>query len=174
MFFSLWRMNNFGKENDKYGGFLFMGIRFIPKKNVKSGYLLKQDLKTYDSWNVGSYIALFDERSDDDRRYDGAIYWAQQAKLALIELEKEIQAGMDVNALMKDGKTPLGYAVEKYWVECVRVLLQHGANVYQKDINGKTALELSSHPFDNEIENMIRAHIGLALVIPRNFNEWSK
>jgi len=46
----------------------------------------------------------------------------------------------DVNATLVDNMTPLHLACTWGYVDCIRILIDFGANVYAKDINGHTPL----------------------------------
>jgi hypothetical protein len=67
MFFTCWRWDNFGSISE-FGGIQFLKLKIIPKKSVKTDYILNQYYYTNEIWSVGSYYILFDGRSDDDRR----------------------------------------------------------------------------------------------------------
>jgi len=57
-----------------------------------------------------------------------------------------VQSGLNLeNVKNKDGKTPLHYAAEaKNGLECVKILVEHGADIDAKDSFNQTALELAA------------------------------
>ena len=55
---------NFGRS--EFNGTQFLKLRFIPKKNVKSDYVLNQFYNTREIWDVGSYFVCFDCRDPYD------------------------------------------------------------------------------------------------------------
>jgi ankyrin repeat protein len=62
-----------------------------------------------------------------------------------------VEKGADVNMISRD-RRPLGYASFSDDFECTKLLIENGANINGKDINGKTALmyALSKGQFVNE------------------------
>ena len=66
--------------------------------------------------------------------------------------------GADVNARIRDGRTPL-HAASVYGVlEAVRLLLEHGADVEVKNNDGKTALHLAAEEGYDEVVRLLREH----------------
>ena len=55
-----------------------------------------------------------------------------------------LEHGADINAWVKDSRTPLHVAVENRMVEVVRMLHEHGANIGVEDDAGRTPLHLAA------------------------------
>jgi len=66
MFFNFWRLDNFGSIY-KFGGIQLLKLKIIPRKNVKTDYVLNQYYNTRDIWSVGSCFVLLDGRCDYER-----------------------------------------------------------------------------------------------------------
>ncbi len=65
------------------------------------------------------------------------------------KLWKLVEAGGDVNALNAEGWTPLMAAVDNGSLENVRLLLQHGAKINEKNNAGETALLRACQPWSS-------------------------
>ena len=68
------------------------------------------------------------------------------------EVRKLINAGADVNARDRLGRTPVMYAALCGRLEVYKMLRQHGADVSMKDVVGKGPLELARLTQENEEE----------------------
>jgi serine/threonine protein kinase/ankyrin repeat protein len=71
--------------------------------------------------------------------------------------EALLQAGCDVNAADKDGRTPLMYAALYHRYPAVHQLLISGANIRAKDKDGKTALEFAKQSGNKEIIRLLES-----------------
>jgi ankyrin repeat protein len=70
--------------------------------------------------------------------------------------EALLQAGCDVNAADKDGRTPLMYAARYNRPPAADLLLKAGANIKAKDKDGKTALDIAKQFKNQEIVRLLQ------------------
>jgi len=68
--------------------------------------------------------------------------------------------GADVNAVDKDGRTPLHYAAEGGCAEAVKKLLELGADVYAIDSRGQTALHYAVKSLNKDVVELV-LHAGV-------------
>lgn len=47
---------------DEFNGIQFLELHIVPKKNVKTDYVLNQYYNTHEIWSIGSYFVFFDRR----------------------------------------------------------------------------------------------------------------
>ncbi len=66
-----------------------------------------------------------------------------------------LKAGMDVNAVDKEGSTALMIAAEKGDIELARVLLQNGADVNARNRDGYTALMYAAYKGSAEVVELL-------------------
>ena len=61
-------------------------------------------------------------------------------------LQGLLEAGADVNAVSKDGQTPLHRAARSANATFISVLFEHGARLDVKDKEGRTPLDVVANP----------------------------
>lgn len=70
-------------------------------------------------------------------------------------LAELLKPGNQSNEIDVDGRTPLHHACIQGFIECINLLLQHGANILAKDNSGQTALHLAAHYGREAILNLL-------------------
>jgi ankyrin len=63
-----------------------------------------------------------------------------------------------VNQAMKSGATPLFMASQEGHLEITRLLLEHGAAIYQATSNGATPLSVARHGGHSRIVQLLQEH----------------
>jgi uncharacterized protein len=71
------------------------------------------------------------------------------------ELRASFSAGHDVNALDREGRTPLFYTAKDGETNLTSELLQHGANPNVQDINLETPLHFAAREYQVHIAKML-------------------
>jgi hypothetical protein len=81
-----------------------------------------------------------------------------------------IERGADVNAVNRDGNTPLHVAAFLCRAEIVQLLLEKGGSVSKKNMRGETPIDVVSSPWSRPLEDFyvgIGNAIGLKLDLER-------
>jgi ankyrin repeat protein len=79
---------------------------------------------------------------DTDTHDQTILHWAIKCRQPLEYIATLITSGCDIHARGEEGRTPLMYAALSNYPECIKLLLDKGADLNQVDDEGLTALHL--------------------------------
>merc|ERR1719253_884010 len=72
----------------------------------------------------------------------------------IVDLERALQnSDADARGLDPSGKSPLHYAAQVGYLDCVEVLIKKGASNSVKDKDGKTPFDLCAEKFEEKMPN---------------------
>ncbi len=90
--------------------------------------------------------------NDDELHLPELVYWASLGEIA--EVEKSLAQGIDVNQIDDEGYSALHAAAENGYLEIVKLLIHHGANVHYKA--EYTALALAEMAEQHDIVDYLK------------------
>ena len=105
------------------------------EKMVASGANIRQTKQGMGALHLLAKIKCF--RSNDAKK--GALDYGEYVKIA----DYLINAGLNPDALDKEGNAPIHYALSFSYFEMAQMLIEKGADIHQKDANGYSPLHLA-------------------------------
>jgi ankyrin repeat protein len=160
-----------GRVAVEHDRIIFQDKELIERNNAVKILIEKgADPNTRDNeWRNGLMLMSMESRLEKDveltiearEAIEPKLRWRRRDRAVELIGETLLNAGCDINAVDKKGRTPLIYAVAFERLAAIELLLKRGANINARDHNGESALDWAKKSGNIEIMRQLYSSLGI-------------